>query len=376
MITDTFNAPIGNEDWDERTHQDLIVENLGFAPWIAKGVADNNGLTLTGSNAKDLQQKNGWIGTSVDNSPYSILNHKWIYMFGDSTTRQIWASYAAPFQGNNFERNAKEWSRHYCNKQSARTHHVKNGFFPSEGWGGPCGVNEVTCHVSGYGDGGLLSFDWKHFPYEDYDEYMWSDKGPWISGFSGEGNRRPDVLTIQFGLHSCWHASPQGLYSTHLHEVNASMLDKHLADIPKLMDSIKKAIMIQNTTHQTMVIIVTSGSSGMSHNGTEIDDCILKFNRAAAISAHEHGFAVLERGEIERRLLYKSIQSTNPILEIEMHLPQPAQNIIATSLLHLINCLNASSIMISEEEKEFKSIIVNNKRKPPRARPLHVPPSS
>lgn len=28
-------------------------------------------------------------------------------MFGDSTTRQIWASFAAPFQNINFERNAK-----------------------------------------------------------------------------------------------------------------------------------------------------------------------------------------------------------------------------------------------------------------------------
>jgi frataxin-like iron-binding protein CyaY len=51
-------------------------------------------------------------------SPYSVLNHKWIYMFGDSTTRQIWASYAAPFQGNNFERNAKEWTRQYVRLES------------------------------------------------------------------------------------------------------------------------------------------------------------------------------------------------------------------------------------------------------------------
>ena len=38
--------------------------------------------------------------------------------------------------------------------------------FPEEGWRGPCGLNEVTCHVSGYGSEGLLTFDWKHFPYE------------------------------------------------------------------------------------------------------------------------------------------------------------------------------------------------------------------
>ena len=55
-------------------------------------------------------------------------------------------------------------------------HHVKGGHFDDEGWRGPCGVNEVTCHVSGFGDKGILSFDWKHFPYEDYDSWFWSDK--------------------------------------------------------------------------------------------------------------------------------------------------------------------------------------------------------
>jgi len=65
-------------------------------------------------------------------------------------------------------------------------------------------VNEVTCHVSGYGDGGLLTFDWKHFPFEDYDEYMFgsgdgSTPGAWVTGLPGEPTRRPDVLTIQSG---------------------------------------------------------------------------------------------------------------------------------------------------------------------------------
>ena len=43
---------------------------------------------------------------------------------------------------------------------------LQHGVFHHEGWRGPCGLNEVTCHVSGYGEGGLLTLDWKHFPYE------------------------------------------------------------------------------------------------------------------------------------------------------------------------------------------------------------------
>ena len=53
-----------------------------------------------------------------------------------------------------------------CAGQKNRVTHGKYGTFPEEGWTGPCGRNEATCHVSGYGDEGLLSLDWKHFPYE------------------------------------------------------------------------------------------------------------------------------------------------------------------------------------------------------------------
>ena len=53
-----------------------------------------------------------------------------------------------------------------CGGQNFRVKHGKFGDFPEEGWRGPCGRNEVTCHISGYGDEGLLTYDWKHFPYE------------------------------------------------------------------------------------------------------------------------------------------------------------------------------------------------------------------
>jgi hypothetical protein len=105
-IGDTFNEPIGPEGWGERVHQEFIATNLGFAPYLSKGPQ------------KDFQSKANWTGRSIDESPYKVLNHKWIYMFGDSTTRQIWASFAQPFQGNNFERNAKEWTRQYVSYQS------------------------------------------------------------------------------------------------------------------------------------------------------------------------------------------------------------------------------------------------------------------
>ena len=111
-IADVFNSLVGTEGWSERLHQDFIAEHLGFATFMGKGL-HNSGLTYTKANAKQLQEKGNWTGKPVDQSMYKILNHKWVYMFGDSTTRQVWASFAAPFQGNNFERNSKEWTRQY-----------------------------------------------------------------------------------------------------------------------------------------------------------------------------------------------------------------------------------------------------------------------
>ena len=111
-IADVFNSLVGVEGWAERLHQDYIAEHLGFATFMSRGL-HNTGSTLTKSDSKLLQERGNWIGKSVDQSPYKVLNHKWVYMFGDSTTRQVWASFAAPFQGNNFERNSKEWTRQY-----------------------------------------------------------------------------------------------------------------------------------------------------------------------------------------------------------------------------------------------------------------------
>jgi hypothetical protein len=93
--------------------------------------------------------------------------------------------------------------------------HPSGGHFPEEGWGGKCGNNEVTCHLSGFGAEGKISFDWKHFTYEDYDEWLWSEQGVWNGNYS---TRRPDILTVHVGLHTCFHAytdSPRGQVVTY-----------------------------------------------------------------------------------------------------------------------------------------------------------------
>ena len=378
-IADVFNGPIDGQDWSERVHQNFIVKHLGFAPWTRDGVAGAGGKTLTNDKAGKMMEKGGWTGHNISDSPYAVLDHQWIYMYGDSTTRQVWASYAAPFQANNFERNAKEWTRQYCNGQGFRKHHVKNGDFPEEGWHGPCGANEVTCYVSGYGDEGLLTYDWKHFTYEDYDEWLFSDheKAPWSTKTN---ERRPDIVTIQTGMHACWHADPAGIYSENLKAVNTSMIKKNVEDFDKLMNSARKAVN-RRFVHDrdkgkpkpaTRVIVVTSGATYSENVGAErMEHCILHMNRAAAKAAHKYGFAVLERGEIERRFMLKSLATATPLLTPEMHLAQPVQNIIATCLLNMLTCLSGDATKMG-----VKSFLDHNANGVVSAiGPLHTPPN-
>jgi hypothetical protein len=47
----------------------------------------------------------------------------------------------------------------------------------------------------------------------------------------------------------------------------------------------------------------------------------------------------LDRGEIERRLMHKSMHADSPNLTPDMHLAPPTQNIVATSLLKMLSCL-------------------------------------
>lgn len=345
-LGDVFNGPVDARDWSERMHQNFIAKHLGFAPWLSSGLK-GSGKTLTNDDINMIREEHGWVGHNSTDSPYAVLNKKWIYMFGDSTTRQIWASFAASFQGNNFERNAKEWTRQYCNKQGHRVNHPKGGVFPEEGWEGPCGVNEVTCYVSGYGDGGLLTFDWKHFPYEDYDEHIFGENGIWHSDpikAGPDAGRRPDLFTLQSGMHTCWHAHPDGFYSKGLTEFNQTMYDAHVRQLDTLYAKTREAVNRRSESGKepaTKVVVLTSGAVYKTHGTTSLDECILRFNRKSTDLAHKYGFAVLDRGEIERRFMYKSLYSDNAFIQEDMHLPMPAQTIIATCLLNMFTCLSS-----------------------------------
>ena len=89
------------------------------------------------------------------------------------------------------------------------------------------------------------------------------------------------------------------------------MLKNHFSDVEKLMRRVRETIdfvnlksTLENKKITKTIIIMTSGGSNVDEI---IDLCIKRMNRIIEREAHRYGFLVLERGEIERRLLYKSI---------------------------------------------------------------------
>ena len=219
----------------------------------------------------------------------------------------------------------------------------------------------------------------------DYDEWLLGSAGPFATGFFGDANKFPHYVVVQTGLHSCWHTHPEGLY-TLFSSFNESMLNRHLEGVPRLVAALRRAVNRQieragDNVHAlknvTQVVFMTSGATG-SDNGTHMDGCISRVNRLVVDAAHLYGFAVLERGEIEARLMFKSRYTSSEMLKNEMHLVQPAQNIIATSLLKLIACLDGESALVSNGSI-VTTHYTNPSPPPPRktskyTKAQHVPP--
>lgn len=173
-LADRYNSLDEATEMDVRMHNDHLTENLGLAEWLAVGVWKGRGKTPHRNHAPYLQMRGGWAGQEhVNRSSFWALENQWLYMMGDSTQRQVWEAFVTPFSSKEFAKDAKLWTRENCAPQFPnRKKHEGKGPFREEGWGGYCGINEVTCDFPGFGPWGRMTFDWKHFAYEDYDSTL------------------------------------------------------------------------------------------------------------------------------------------------------------------------------------------------------------
>ena len=101
--------------------------------------------------------------------------------------------------------------------------------------------------------------------------------------------RRPDILTIQTGMHACWHADPAGLYSTfketkHIHDRSQR---KEYGQIVKnvRLQSIEFEHDKKNGHNRLCSCDSGDVRCDISGKWAGIENCILKLNRATT-AAH------------------------------------------------------------------------------------------
>ena len=135
---------------------------------------------------------------------------------------------------------------------------------------------------------------------------------------------------------------------THGIKVNETLINSHASLVSVLMNDIKNAVTsvrnvssyrensIKQDVNVTQVIISTTGMTYIPR----VDICINQFNRIILDEAHKKGFPVLDRAEIERRLVSRSLGHPTPVLKNSVHLDKPGPAITSTALLNMVSCLS------------------------------------
>ncbi len=236
-----------------------------------------------------------------------------------------------------------------------------------------------TCTFPGFGANGKITYDWfvllyiskcmkvlylnsvpcciitpffscrKHSPYDEYDEYLFGPEGLWpvvsAADSSAPVAAHPDIFVIQAGHSTCLHSNQPDRAKTELHLDDAT-IQQHAQDVPKLFQAIHAAVTRPNV-HTT--VIVSTAPRVMTGNH-KADRCVYRMNRIIAREAHRHRFVVLEREEMEHRIMFKSEASED--LKDVMEIAEPPTNhIVATSLLSLISCLQKNGTQSTVVEK-------------------------
>jgi hypothetical protein len=148
---------------------------------------------------------------------------------------------------------------------------------------------------------------------------------------------KPDYILLQIGYSACYLP-----YNTTTH-TNEDMISKTEKTIPQFMTSLKEIMstsLTEDGSNSTLILSLPGRSYLKDYRA---NTCTWRMNRILAYHAHMNGFIVIEREEIEHRLVFKSEHSNHPFLEVKIGgLDTPAPQIIATTFLSLIACLQSN----------------------------------
>lgn len=148
---------------------------------------------------------------------------------------------------------------------------------------------------------------------------------------SSSETKKPDVLIIQVGHQACHLPYLEESKNT---EYDKTYTSKAETNIKTFFTSLKELI---DKSKSTKVIISLPSRSLLGNSDS--DYCTWRLNRIIAYEAHVKGFIVLEKEEIETRLLFRTERAIDPVKTMKSLISFPGSQIIAASLIHLLNCL-------------------------------------
>jgi hypothetical protein len=145
-------------------------------------------------------------------------------------------------------------------------------------------------------------------------------------------------LVIQVGHSTCLPSSDPAKSETELQH-SEETFNTHAAQVDTLFDTMKAVFGGSNSAGASTTVIVSTAPRALIGN-SKSEICMWKLNRIIARAAHRRGFIVLEREEMEHRVMFK-LQNSEDLLRIGvMDVTEPPMaEIVSTSLLSMIACL-------------------------------------
>lgn len=156
--------------------------------------------------------------------------------------------------------------------------------------------------------------------------------------------RRPDILVLQVGRLSCHDAFASGSNGNRGPTDQEKEQPRNSENmIHSFMKAVKDIVTANRATNDANTTVIVSLASRNHLDNMDSSACTWHMNRIFAFGAHYQGFVVLEREELEYRLMFKSEHSPAPLMTVKAVLDTPpAPQILATSLLSIYACIQAN----------------------------------
>lgn len=198
-------------------------------------------------------------------------------------------------------------------------------------------MDGFVCHTAGFGPLGKISLEIQDTLLEFQTPSVLTNHPVLTSN-----ETRPNAVILQVGFMACYLPFNDSL---HFQE---SLITDSEKKIQPLLTTIKQSILSShsaiskpNSNVQTTALVISLAGRSLLSND-KANYCTWKLNRMIAYEAHKLNIPVLEREEIEHRLLFRSEPLADTVVTLKEINKIPGPQIVGASLISLLSCLETN----------------------------------